>query len=54
MIPARFDENLKDSEEYIISGFGDYVVIWSFGRVLRGNYDYTVIIYLFSSARLRT
>ena len=44
MIPARFDESVDRSEALIISGFGDYVVIWSFDKVLKGYYDYKVII----------
>lgn len=38
MIPARFDESVDRSEALIISGFGDYVVIWSFDKVLKGYY----------------
>lgn len=43
MIPARFDENINGEEALIISGFGDFVVIWSFDGVLKGHYNYKVI-----------
>lgn len=39
MIPAKFDERKGDKEMFIVSGFGEYVVIWNLAQVLRGDVD---------------
>lgn len=36
-IPAKFDESSNSREKYIVSGFGDYVVVWNLSQVIRGD-----------------
>lgn len=43
-IPAKFDENSGSREKYIVSGFGDYVVVWNLSQVIKGD----VLNYKFS------
>ena len=37
MTPAKFDERSKNKERFIVSGFGEYVVVWNLADVLKGN-----------------
>lgn len=37
LIPAKFDENVNSRERYIVSGFGDYVVVWNLSQVIKGD-----------------
>ena len=39
MIPAKFDERKGGKEMFIVSGFGEYVVIWNLAHVIRGQID---------------
>jgi hypothetical protein len=46
LIPAKFDERKGVKEMYIVSGFGEYLVIWNMAQVVRGdlfNYKFTNI-----------
>ena len=39
MIPAKFDERKGGKEMFIVSGFGEYVVVWNLANVIRGDVD---------------
>ena len=39
MIPAKFDERKGGKEMFIVSGFGEYVVVWNLAHVIRGEVD---------------
>lgn len=41
-LPAKFDESKEGRERFIISGFGEYTVIWNLGRILRGDKSYLI------------
>ena len=34
MVPAKFDERTDSNERFIVSGFGEYVVVWSLSDVV--------------------
>jgi hypothetical protein len=39
LIPGKFDERKGGREKYIVSGFGEYAVVWNLANVIRGNLD---------------
>lgn len=39
MVPAKFEERKDGKERFIVSGFGEIVVIWNLARVIRGDID---------------
>ena len=39
MVPAKFDESKYTKEMFIVSGFGEYVVIWNLSKIVRGDID---------------
>ena len=39
MIPAKFEERKNGKERFIVSGFGNMVVIWNLAKVIQGNSD---------------
>lgn len=41
-LPAKFDESKEGLEKFIISGFGQYTVIWNMGKVVRGDRNYLI------------
>ena len=43
LVPAHFNESRDQAERYIVSGFDDYVVVWSLNRIVNNNdFVYTV------------
>ena len=42
LIAAKFDESKEGLERFIISGFGEYTIIWNMGRVLQGDKTYLI------------
>ena len=41
---AKFDESRSRAEKFIVSGFGEYIIVWSLGNVIAGNTNYTVTL----------
>ncbi len=41
-LPAKFDESRDSLERFIISGFGEYTVIWNLGRAVKGDRSYLI------------
>jgi hypothetical protein len=41
-LPAKFDESNDSIERFIISGFGEYTVIWNLGRAVKGDRSYLI------------
>jgi hypothetical protein len=41
-LPAKFDESKSSLERFIISGFGEYTVIWNLGRAIKGDRSYLI------------
>ena len=39
MVAAKFDERRGGKEMFIVSGFGEYVVVWNLAHVVRGQVD---------------
>lgn len=39
MVPGKFDERKGQKQMFIVSGFGEYVVIWNLAQVIRGDVD---------------
>lgn len=44
LVPAHFNESKDLAERYIVSGFDDYVVVWSLSRIINNN----DLVYTFS------
>mgnify|MGYP000984471164 FL=1 len=42
MLPASFDESKDKQEKFIVSGFDQFVVIWSLSKLMKGDTTYTV------------
>lgn len=40
---AKFDESKAQHEKFIVSGFGEYIIVWSLNNVIAGNTNYTVV-----------
>ncbi len=41
-LPAKFDESKERIERFIVSGFGEYTVLWNLGKVVKGDRSYLV------------
>jgi hypothetical protein len=41
-LPAKFDESKNGIERFIISGFGEYTVIWNLSHAIKGDKSYLI------------
>jgi hypothetical protein len=37
LVSAHFNESKDRTEKYIVSGFDDYVIVWSLNRIINNN-----------------
>ena len=41
-LPAKFDESKGSIERFIISGFGEYTIVWNLGKTIKGDRTYLI------------